>query len=60
MSATHKLALPTRRTELYGSNNIKFKGASAYNQLVDLNIDIIKSKIPFKKEVKTLLMAAYD
>jgi len=59
LSALHKLTLPTRRTESYGSSNIKFKGASVYNQLIDLNININKSKNLFKKEIKTLLMAAY-
>ena len=59
MGISHELALPNRRTEMNGSASIKYKGALSYNKLIDLNININKSKNLFKKEIKTLLMAAY-
>ena len=59
MGTSHKLALPNRRTEMYGSASIKYKGALDFNKLIDLNINVNKSKLLFKKEIKALLTAAY-
>jgi hypothetical protein len=59
MGTSLKLALPNRRTEMYGSASIKYKGALDFNKLIDLNINVNKSKLLFKKEIKALLTAAY-
>ena len=45
MGTSHKLALPNRRTEMYGSASIKYKGALDFNKLIDLNINVNKSKL---------------
>lgn len=59
MSEAAKLSVPARRTEMYGSNNIKSKGAVLYNHLHDLNINLNKPKAIFTKEIKSLMLAAY-
>ena len=54
-----KLLLPVRRTEKYGTHNIKHQGAVMFNELLNLNISASKSKVAFKKEIKGLLIAGY-
>ena len=54
-----KLLLPVRRTEKYGTHNIKYQGAVMFNELLNLNISASKSKVVFKKEIKGLLIAGY-
>jgi Reverse transcriptase (RNA-dependent DNA polymerase) len=54
-----KLTLPFKRTEKYGSRNIKYNGAAIYNILCNLNIKTSNSKSSFKQEITTLLMSSY-
>ena len=54
-----KLSLPTKRTDKYGSSNIKYKGAALFNQHNELLLTFSKQKHAFKKAFTTLLLAAY-
>ena len=54
-----KLLLPTKRTEKYGTNNIKYKGSACYNQNTELLLNPQTSKNTLKNRLTTLLVAAY-
>ena len=59
MSEAAKLSLPTIRTDTYGRNNIKYRGATLFNQLRDINIHLNIPKAIFRKAIKSLLSASY-
>ena len=54
-----KLSIPITKTEMYGHNNMKHKGAVMYNQLRDRNISISSSRSAYRNEIRSLLVAAY-
>ena len=58
-SDVYRLSLPTKCTEKYGSNNIKYIGAALFNQYKELILKFPHQKHAFKKEFSTLLLAAY-
>jgi hypothetical protein len=59
MSEAAKLSLPMIRTDTYGRNNIKYRGATLFNQLRDINIYLNIPKKNFRKVIKSLLTASY-
>ena len=58
-SVVPKLLLPTKRTEKYGTNNIKYKGSVCYNQNNESLLSSQTNKNTLKNRLTTLLLAAY-
>ena len=55
-----QLIIPQVRTERYGSICMKHQGARIHNQLITAGFKLNLSSCVFKKEMKAIIIAAYD
>ena len=56
---TGKLHVPKTYTVKYGDRSLRFLGPNILNRLIDLDIELSKSKSQFKRQLQALLIAKY-